>query len=594
MNRNQRKFAGISRLMRSRSQFAPAFGSHGPRRWKDGEAGAKGGAAAPLELEPVNFAGRSYNLNEAIKIRDEAPAEDLTGYLETIRYNMRQALKHVPRGGDDPEVFAKARADLEKVIGEYQATLKDYRDHLRTVPERGDAEGGRADLRRVELRYSPVWESDRNDKFISPYLGQMTRAQFNLTCRTVDDLGLEDKKTRAKVTRLQLLHDVIALVSEYQARKSLASFMRGGWEALPWAAEYKQLAAELGQSVHETRLAGPAINETNAEEGKNWVPGPILSARILPLIEEELVLLRFFETVTMPGPQYDIGVIGSHIKSRKLNENILDDGSSSGAKIVADYFKTKKLSFTAKLHAAGAVVTPSWIQDAVVQSQFILTDLAYAIARGREDWMLNGQLTAALDGVTIAADDIRKMGDGLRYWYSLMKAAAIIADVDFSAGLTAEGIVKMFGQQKSYGNRAARSIFVCNTATMAQLLVLKTTTGRDVVLTMNQLGPAATIRTGSLGQMFGRDIVTVNDLADSMDATGIIPAAPGDRSVLLHVFTEAVKVGSRLGIQVDYSTDYRFFEYQEAFRAVARDDITRAYDPATEPFISQGVGIRKV
>lgn len=597
MNRKQRLYTDINRLM-----------GHGPRRWRaismasrlthgmhldDNPGGGGGGGTKLVTLE---YGGRSFNLNEAIKI--ENPERDVPGYLEAIRYQACQIFeKHGPNSPEWKEALGKVTADVQKVIDGYEATLKDYREHLRKIPEPEDRKLDTRPFTSVELRFDPAGEAKaRRDREAGPgnaYLERMSLAQFNLTCRRAEQLGLDDEKAIKKVQRFQQIHDVLSLMVTYLAKKDSFFHQRGGWEALPLSAEFKVLALELGQAVHSTRL-GNAINETNADEGKNWVPGPILSGRIFPKIEEELRLMAQFETIPMAAKTQDSAVLGAHKIAYKLLENIADDGSTSGAKIKASLWVTKKFTLDAKLYAAGCVATPNWMQDSIAGAEEILSDLAFAMGLGLEQWGMNGQLSAALDTVSIAADDIRKMGDGLRYWYSVMKGVNAMTDIDFGAGITADGVVKTFGQQGSYGTRERRSIFVANTYAIAQLLVMKNNTGRDAVLTMAQLGPNATIRTGSLGQMFGRDIIPSGVITQTHDAFGIDTGA-GTKSILLHVFTEGFKRGQRLGMQIDMSSDYRFFEYQEAFRAVARDDFAPVYDPAVagNTSISQGVNIAK-
>lgn len=579
MNRKQRYFAGVQRLMHSVASVV------------QNERGEVVIDQPKLHIHTVG--GRSYDLNASIQI--VKPEEDLPGYLEAIRTQLSLAVTN----GWGREAFEKAAVDIQKVVDAHDVALKNMRDSMRTTPEPVDGAADVRAFRSVQLRYDPRGEAAvRRDKHAgagNAYLERMSLAQFNITCRRPEALDLDDEKARRKVSRFQLLHDVLSLQVSYLAKKDSFFHQGGGWEQLREAPEFKALALELGQALHSTRL-GNAVNETNADEGKNWVPGPILSSRIYPKIEEEARLLSAFETVPMAAKTVDSGVLGAHKIAYKLLENLADDGTTSGAKVKASLWTTKKFSLDAKLFAAGCVATPNWLQDAIAGADEILTDLATAMAFGKENWMLNGQLSGAIDSVAIASDDIRNMGDGLRKWWSQMKVAnAGLIDVDMSTGITAEGLVKMFGQQLSYGNRPAGSIFIANTYAMAQMLVMKTTTGRDVVLTMNQLGDRATFRTGSLGQAFGRDILTTNFLSQTMDAGGI-DAGTGDRTVLLHVFTGAVKYGVRLGMQVDISSDYRFFEYQEAFRAVERGDIAAVYDPtvAGNIFVSQGVSIQKV
>lgn len=586
MNRKQRYLAGVQRLMRS------AF--HAVKNERGNVV-----IGSPPKLITLEHGGRSFNLNEKIALDPEHIERDLTGYLEAIRYQATEIFeKYGPNSAEWKEALAKVQVDVKAVLDEQQTVLKDYRDHLRQIPDPADKKTSMRALERLHLRYDPTAEAAaRTGKHApaSPYLSKMSRAQFNLTCQPVGQMGLDDPAMIHKVERYQLLHDVLSLAVTQLAKGDAFFHQNGGWESLPFAAEYKALALELGAGIHATRL-GNAVNETNADEGKNWVPGPILSGRIFPRIEEELRLLAQFETIPMTALQQDSAVLGAHKIAYKLAENVADDGTTANAKITPSLWVTKKWSLVAKLYAAGAVATPNWLQDAIAGANEIMGDLAYAMGYGLENWLVNGQLTAALDTVTIGTNDIRKMGDGLRYWLSAIKTANPgYIDQDFGAGMTAEGLVKIFGQQGSFGTRERRCIWIANPFVLAQLLVLKSTNGDNVLLRVGDNGDRATVRTGEVGQLWGRSVFSTGVLSQTMGADGL-DAGTGDRSVLLHIFTEGVKRGQRLGMQIDMSSDYRFLEYQQVFRAVARDDIAPVYDPtvAGNTFIGQGANIAKL
>ncbi len=605
MNRTQRKFAGIERLM-----------GHGPRRWHrismasrlpGGGSGmhldaAGGGGGAKVELVKFDHGGRTFNLNESIKIDPDHVDRDVIGYMEALRYQACQLFeKFGPNAPEWKEALGKITADMQTVIDEQDKALKDYRKQL-DAKKGTDPVGGGLNPRAfqsLQLRFDPQGEATMRARSIheggaNGYLARMSLAQFNLTCVPMSHLDIQEEHAARKIERLRKLHDVLSLAVTTLSRRDPFFNANGGWEGLPWAAEFKALALEIGQGVHSTRL-GPAINETNADEGKNWVPGPILSGRLYPMVEEEIVLPGAFESIPMAAKTVDSGVLGAHTIAYRLVENLTDVGDTSGAKIKASAFVTKKFTLDAELYAAAAVLSPNWLQDnALANADWAMRDIAYAMANGEEQWLINGQATAQIDtGLTIATDDIRNNGDGLRYWYKQMKDAALLADVDLSAGITAESLVRIFGQQGNYGNRPRRSVWACNVFCLAQLMVLKTSTGRDVVLTFGQAGDRATFRTGVVAQMFDRDVITSNNLTQTMDGNGIDTGA-GDRGVLMHIFTEAVKFGRRLGVSIEMSSDYRFLEYQEVLRAVARGDWGRVYDPTVHPFIGQGTGVPKL
>lgn len=594
MNRRQRKFAGIARLMGT-----------GARRWFRNialeplllNAALGAGAADPPEpkLGKHTIDGIEIDLGQKITkgiFSEGDVGEKLAATLAAIQQELVLAHKN----GWGKEAIEKAQKDVQAAIDGYKETLADYRKRLDAKQPDGPAEGkfDKRAFSSLDLRFDPVAEArlrarSQHEKSSNGYLEKMSLAQFNMTCVPTKLWGIEDEKAIKYGNRFQRLHDVLSMAIQSQFRRD--PFF--DWKQLPWAAEYQALAFELGQAVRETRL-GPAINETNADEGKNWVPGPILSGRLYPMVEEEILLPGAFESIPMAAKTVDSGVLGAHLIAYRLVENILDDGSSSGAKIKASAFVTKKFTLDAELYAAGVVLTPNWLQDnALANADWAMRDLAYAMANGEEQWLINGQATAAIDTVSIASDDIRNNGDGLRYWAKEMKDAGQIVYVDMGAGIVAEDLPRMFGQQKSYGARPRRSVWALNTYALAQLMVLKTSSGRDVVLTFGQAGDRATFRTGVIAQMFDRDIITANNLTQTHDAAGVDDGV-SDRGVMLHVFTEAVKFGRRLGVSIEMSSEYRFLEYQEVLRAVARGDWGRVYDPTVHPFISVGVNIPKL
>lgn len=580
MNKRQRYFSEVNRLMgvggrvHQRAFIDPA-------------------TLATPAFKPVKVGEKTFDLNATIEIVD--PKVDVQGYLAALQYNAQQAHESAKTLAAKAEVLDKVEAQLTELFASQKKMAEEVVLRLTAVPSGKEAADGKAKLFGVHLSAKPDQFDNIDQKLkVNAAFGGMSDLQVALLHRSDVELGIEDAATQKKRVRWQYLSDEIGLWVKTMARRNPEVMLQLGWKAHPRAQEFVRLSEEFSAAAHEAKLVGPAMNETNATEGANWVPGAILSSRIYPFIEMEYALAGCFENISMPGPIYDSPVVASMLESVLLNENILDDGTSTGATIPPSYWQTGKFTLTAKMHAVGVVVSPAWMQDQVAGADIVLRQVAAGIGRGREQWMVNGQVTGQIDSaLTLTSPDIRLRGDGLRYWYSLSKAAGIVSDIDAGGGLTAELLAKAIGQGGAYAYPSGQNMWLTSTAGSAQLLVLKTSSGQSVVLTDEVYGAQATFRTGSIGRAFGRDILVSSKVSETMDANGLVDVAPNDRTVILHFNTGCIKRGERAGMVVDYSDQARFFQYQECYRAVAREDFTRVYNPATQPFIQQLVNVKK-
>lgn len=570
-------FAGINRVM-----------SAARVRWyrnamllNHGGGGGAGGGTETIELpNKISKAWLSHDPDERIPLA-----------FEGIRTQLAIAVEAARTAGERATAIEKAAADMQKLTEAQSEILKEYRAALRDVPEQGETRG-KIDLSGIgQWRNGVTKDDDLQKDEVALGISRMTRAQYNLTCRSVSDLGLDPRSVSAKsVERFQSLHDRLALTVAFLA-KTRPQQLQEGWQKLPGASEYQALADRLNAAYYTSFANG--MNETNATEGKNWVPSDILSARILPYIESLRRLSSLFEAVPMPGPKYTFGVQGSRLKPLKIVENVADDGTTAGAKVTPQTIITKKFNFDAVGYATGVVATPWWLEDAVVQAEFIVREIAESRERGLEDWILNGQLTAAIDNPAPASTDIRSCGDGIRYWFNSMRLAGLVTPQDLSAGMTGENIAKIFGNQGRYSHRARQSAFIVGNLGMTWCLLLKTQTGQNLVQTFNEVGGPGTVQTGLLAVMYGRPIVVTDEMSEGMDANGLVTAG-GDRTAIIHVNTDAIKIGHRGGTAVEYTRDYRFFEHQDCFKAVWRSDIKHGYDITTEPTMNAGLGIRRL
>jgi len=551
----------------------------------------------------VDIGGEKVEIDLSNRFTKESfasdPGRSLTIAMEGVRQIALDALSGQKTEAERAEVMAKLTADVETITNEHKKLVDLVRDANHAVPD-GAKASDKLDLRGARLsRRIGDFGSTENRAGISGAFRGMSDPFYNLLTQTPRELDIEDKPTVRKLNRFQFLHDSLVLRIAELSKTNPAFLAGGGWRTLQGSEEYVGLVKEIGSAVNTMRLA-VSMNETTDAEGKNWVPQNVLSSRILPFVELEYAVANAFEAVPMPSLSYVLPVLGSRVESKKLVENVASAGTTTGGTMTESdghlqSWTTNKVTFTAKLHGVGVVDTPSWEEDWIGTTDWILRELAFGLARGRENWLINGQLTALLDTAeTIGTYDARNMGDGLRYWYNAGKGAGIVADIDASAGLTAELLAKAIGQGGAYAYPASRNVWITSAAGAAQMLVLKTQQGHSVVLTDNEMGAQATFRVGAIGKAFGRDILVSPKVSEEMTAAGLVDTTtPGDRTIMLHVNTDAYKRGERRGVVVDFSSDARFFQHQNAYKATAREDFQNCYSATTEPAVQNIVGIKK-
>ena len=531
----------------------------------------------------------------SIKARLAAAANDteanavMEEFLTSVQSHLLASVGESATQAERLAAVEKALPDVNEAISGYKETLADYRNHLRAENER-PGKGDKIDLRSINRWELPVSSNDNvSQDAVAKSLSRLSVGHYNVLCKQDRDLGIEPGTATSRiVNRFRQLNDELAMQIAYLAAKDPAQLQMHGWKGLPGAEEFTKLATQIGEAV---RLA---INESSGTgaEGANWVPSDVMSSRILPYVESERLLLNFFEEIAMPNPTYTMGVLGSRIYPKKLVENYTDAGTVTNASVSKQQWTMKNFQFVAAGYATGVIATPWWLEDTVAQgSDFILREGAESMNRGDERWLVNGQASGQIDGGVIATDDIRMVGNGIRYFFSQMVTAAIAAPVDLSAGMTADDLAMIFGKQGRYAHKVKQSIWVASNLALTHALLLRSKTGERIVQTLDVAGGNATFPSGAIATVWGRPIVPSDEVSEAMDANGL-EGNGGALSAIYHVYTPAIKVGRRGGMTVGYSTDARFFEHQECFKFVRRSSIKCGYDTSTESTIGAGFGIQ--
>jgi len=477
------------------------------------------------------------------------------------------------------QLVAKLAKDVEGVLSAIEAVKAEQKELVREVPGPDAGEVKLQKLSRGNLRLAATQE-EASDKEIGSAFASLSREQYSLLVQKPETLGIEDAGTAKALKRLRALHDATVLWAlRLSGNPAYPNFR--GWESLPWAEEYKKLS----------RKFTGALSDATVGEGKEFVPVNILSGQIYDLIELDLELMRFIDSFPMPGPTVKKGVKGGRSTSYYTLENIADAGTTSGAVYTASSPATTDATFTAKKQTALAYDSEEWELDAIVSGpQYILGELAFALADGCENACVNGQLAAAMDlpapNATGDARDVRTMVNGIRKLFAQTGATAR----DLSAGVTGEELAAIWASQGKYG-KVQEGLWLTGVSGLARMMLAKASDGTPLFMSAAVAGQASAAVTGVLGSVFGRPVIVSRHVPETLNSAGVIPSPAGSASAIYQINRRAVMMGERQGVIASRSEHYRFVQGQLTYKAVRRWDFQPMFAAASNKIIGAGFGV---
>ena len=534
-------------------------------------SGGGGGESPALEYPKVEIP-TSFKLS--------SPERDVPAALETIRLTMTDL---EARGSLTAEKFGKIVEDLNTVKAAAFEAREGLRAQLRSVPGPQDMNTP-VRLRRIPLTMQVRGESDTS---FGTEFNKLDRAgrpgivQYNLLTRTEDELGITDEGDKLQLRRLKALHDATTMMNLAHARDA-AYFANGGHTKLDWWPEQVALAK---------KFMG-ALADATSTEGVEWIQVNLLSSTIQEMIEVDLEFSRIFGTFPMRAATVKWPVLGAHSEALFYAENVADAGNTSNATIVPDSWTTTDKTYTARKFAAGVVLSSEWEEDAIVNAPlYAQAEMARVLARGREKAIISGQLTAAIDGGSIAATSILNLWNGIRY----MARQTGKPTVDLGAGITAEALASMFGGQGAPGSKVRDCAWLTGTAGLARLMVAKAGDNSPLFLTLDKAGNQFALQTGALGMVFGRPVYVSEFVSEAMQPDGTlddVTTPTGSKTALYHIYHRCMKIGQRRGVMISRSDELRFLQDQIVFKGTAREDFqSNITVSATAPLVMEGNNI---
>lgn len=292
-----------------------------------------------------------------------------------------------------------------------------------------------------------------------------------------------------------------------------------------------------------------AFGSTTSGAGADWVPTMISSNYI-----EEFQLERKIEAranqLQLKSAPFKLPVQDGVTEARKIAQNTAITDSNFGTDDLE--FNPIKIGeyhiLPEELNEDSAVVMIPLLRDNVVQAQI----------RAVENAIINGD-----DDGTHIDSDTHAAGANVagKFWPGLRKLAiansANGGTYSFAnAAVSTNGLRQMKALMKKFGVNPAYLAWYVGPQVLSQLLTL------PEVLTIDKMGPNATVMKGVLGSYMGIPIIVSEYMREDLNATGVYDGTTTTRGGILLVNEKRTYVGERRPIRVMAMQD---MPYQDRF-----------------------------
>jgi hypothetical protein len=374
---------------------------------------------------------------------------------------------------------------------------------------------------------------------------------------------------------------VYQLKSDFQTARAIAQMFYGDpWDHIGASEDQERFAncKSIGESYFFKNVLAPKLKAFGTGVvggGAEWIPTAIASQYISEY-ELSREIVGMLKQINMPTSPYEIPTAGKTV-ARRATENVTATDSS---------FTTGALQFSAKKYLEYYIFPEELREDSAADIVALgRAELTEAHLRGFETSLINGVQsgTAHIDSDTQvgAADLAEKQFHGLRYL--AIQNTANGATVDFGNAVASDALLgQMRAAMGKFGVDPSKLVWLPGST--AYLQMLKT----QNVVTVDKLGPNATVLKGQLGSYDGIPIVQTGFMRNDLNATGVYDGVTVDRTGMLLVHRDRLYWGTRrpirMAIRPSKSADdriemasYSRVDFKAHPQGAAEDELTIVY-----------------
>jgi hypothetical protein len=262
---------------------------------------------------------------------------------------------------------------------------------------------------------------------------------------------------------------------------------------------------------------------------------------------------------------------------------VAEPTSDTATKVGASTPGTAAATFDAEIFGGRTLFSRAVEADsAMAIAGFTRGKLIRAFVDAEEMAILDGDADGThqdADVQAIGATDARTAWDGLR---KKALAQTVIT------GQTATNVANMLAIRKSMGKWGVNpddcAIIVGIDAYYALL-------GDDKLLTLDKLGPNATILNGQLGSLYGMPVIVSEHVRQDLNAAGVNDGITETKTYNMIVNRTRFVIGQRMALDVEIDESLYRETYQRVAVAFAREDFQHVGDAATDDDVALAYNI---
>ena len=284
------------------------------------------------------------------------------------------------------------------------------------------------------------------------------------------------------------------------------------------------------------------------------------SKQVIDLMDYDLKIEKLFGMITVPAGVSQLSFPQKTARSKAYLITPAQDAVESamtGGKVSFNPVKLKTLVTVSDEAKNEAIVGA--LLDVVKQ------DIAYSLAIGVEDALVNGDTTGDIND-NPAATDVSNAFDGLRKY-------GLDNSVDNGGGaITISSIRTAVKQMGVFGSNPSECVLIVNPRVYAQLKNLTD------LQTIDKIGNAAVLKTGTVAMLDGMQVIVTDFIPNDLDSTGNVSSS-GNKTAAIIVNTKAFKVGKRN--LVEFEQDRNIVNDTMIYTGRVYRDFHKMYVPVT-------------
>lgn len=319
----------------------------------------------------------------------------------------------------------------------------------------------------------------------------------------------------------------------------------------------------------------------------NWIPTQY-SANLYERIKIGLPMVNFFPEVAMNAPTMVLPLDMNDSEATRRTEvttSASNDPWSDTVHVNPTAFASSKITLDAEKLRSRYWISMEATEDAIV-AMLPLLNRKHARNTGEalEDAIINGHTTGLDTGGTHfsktnppATTDARYCWDGLRKMaIAYTPTPTNRADMG-NAKPTVISVRAIRAAMGEWGTDPSNLAYVFGTFGYIKLL------DDANILTLEKMGPQATVRTGVLGSVDGVDVLVSRRMPQNANASGVIDGATTNRTLAIVVHRDSCILGNRR--QVTLAQQQHISSDSIELVAYWRGDFQPVYPAASVPFV---------